>query len=275
MKNVITRSLSGIVYIALIVGATVAGGWWFVALMALFAVFGTVEIQNIVAHRTGCSAPWWTRAIDMAGMLLMLSVAPASMTNAMIFDSWVVCAVLWLFIRLSAALAQREGDAFAHTAGSVFGIIYIALPLALLCYFVLSVVNPAPAVLSMFILIWLNDTGAFCFGSTLGKHRLCERLSPKKSWEGFWGGFGVCLVAGALLSYWMELPGVWCGIVYGAIVSIASTWGDLFESLMKRSAHVKDAGNLIPGHGGILDRIDSLLFVIPASAVFFAILLLV
>lgn len=274
MKNVITRSLSGIVYIALIVGATLGGGWWFMALMALFAIFGTIEMQNIVAHRTGSVSPWWIRGIDMAGMLLMLSVAPVAMTNAMMFDCWVIVAVLWLFIRLTAALAQHNGDVFAETAGSVFSIMYVGLPLALLGYFVLSFDNPAPAVLSMFILIWLNDTGAFCFGSTLGKHRLCERLSPKKSWEGFWGGFGVCLIAGGLLSAWMELPNFWYGIAYGAIVSVASTWGDLFESLIKRSAHVKDAGNIIPGHGGILDRIDSLLFVIPASAVFFAFLLL-
>lgn len=118
-------------------------------------------------------------------------------------------------------------------------------------------------VLTLFILIWLNDTGAYCVGCLIGRHKLFERLSPNKTWEGFFGGFVFAVAAGiaaALLcpSLGMSVVG---GAVLGAGVSIVATFGDLFESMMKRHRHLKDSGNVIPGHGGILDRIDSLLLV--------------
>jgi phosphatidate cytidylyltransferase len=127
----------------------------------------------------------------------------------------------------------------------------------------------AAAILWMFALIWINDTGAYCVGSTMGKHRLCERLSPKKSWEGFFGGMAFCIIASgiyALIAHGDMLT----SIAFGLLVCVFATWGDLFESMLKRSAGVKDAGNIIPGHGGVLDRIDSLLFVAPAAAIFAA-----
>ena len=116
-------------------------------------------------------------------------------------------------------------------------------------------------------MIWINDTGAFIVGSTLGKHRLFERISPKKSWEGF---LEDCCSTLSQLSYsinivatFFSLDGLslagWLGL--GAIATVFSTWGDLVESMIKRNLHIKDSGNIIPGHGGILDRIDSLLFV--------------
>ena len=124
----------------------------------------------------------------------------------------------------------------------------------------------------MFVMIWLNDTGAFLVGSAIGSHRLFARLSPKKSWEGFFGGFAFSIIAGYLAH--SLLPEYFAGYsanalgLLGAIVSVISTWGDLFESMIKRQMGVKDSGNLIPGHGGILDRIDSLLFVAPATFIF-------
>jgi phosphatidate cytidylyltransferase len=119
----------------------------------------------------------------------------------------------------------------------------------------------------MFALIWVNDTGAYCVGSTMGKHRLCERLSPKKSWEGFWGGMAFCVIASVIYALIMNYN-VLASVAFGIIVSLFATFGDLFESLLKRSAGVKDSGKLIPGHGGVLDRIDSLLFVAPAAAIY-------
>ncbi|MDE6280052.1 MAG: phosphatidate cytidylyltransferase, partial [Paramuribaculum sp.] len=118
------------------------------------------------------------------------------------------------------------------------------------------------------IMLWLNDTGAYCVGSLMGRHRLCERLSPKKSWEGFWGGMFFTAVGAVLLMPWY-MPGTpWIfGAGTGIIISIAATWGDLVESMLKRSQGVKDAGNILPGHGGILDRIDSLLLAAPVFAV--------
>jgi phosphatidate cytidylyltransferase len=125
-------------------------------------------------------------------------------------------------------------------------------------------------------MIWLNDTGAYCVGSLLGKHRLCERLSPKKSWEGFFGGLVFCIAAGIVASYILSdsiYSFMIITISLGVVVCVFATVGDLFESLIKRTLHVKDSGNLIPGHGGILDRIDSLLFVAPAVFFFYALVM--
>ena len=114
-------------------------------------------------------------------------------------------------------------------------------------------------------MIWLNDTGAYCTGSLLGRHKMFPRVSPKKSWEGFAGGLLFC-VAAAVGAWCFGIQGwdLWQWLVAGAVACAASTYGDLFESLLKRNAGIKDSGNLIPGHGGILDRIDSLLMVAPA-----------
>lgn len=279
MKNVIIRSISGTIYIALIILATVYGGWFFSLLIAAFIMLGTLEYQKIsIAVNNGTEdvenpgtppIPWALRATDMAAALSLAALASTGNDVATTSGLAIVLVSAYLLIRLSGALAQKHGHAPADTAMSLLGLFYIALPLSMLIYFRNIMSNDSVgAILGMFILIWLNDTGAFCVGCTLGRHRLCERLSPKKSWEGFWGGFVTCLVAGALMSGWMGTGPWWLGLVYGAAVSIAATFGDLFESLLKRTAKVKDAGNIIPGHGGVLDRIDSLLFAIPVSMLF-------
>ena len=128
-------------------------------------------------------------------------------------------------------------------------------------------------------MIWLNDTGAFCVGSLIGRRRLFERISPKKSWEGFYGGLLFSIIAGIVAGsplladhctaslHNANFTAVSLGIL-GLLVSIMSTWGDLVESMIKRTLGIKDSGHLLPGHGGILDRIDSLLFVAPATLLF-------
>ena len=133
--------------------------------------------------------------------------------------------------------------------------------------------------LALFIFIWLNDTGAFCVGTLIGKRRLFERISPKKSWEGFWGGLGLCILLAVVISYWFNDvfsgPNLYTWIGLSIVVSVFSTLGDLCESLIKRSIGVKDSGKLLPGHGGILDRIDSLLLVSPTALFFLSLLLLI
>ena len=126
--------------------------------------------------------------------------------------------------------------------------------------------------LAMFIRIWLSDTGAFVTGSLIGRHKLFPRISPGKTWEGFFGGIFFVVVSAVVMklsfasTFGSESIGVLCGM--GVIVAVFATWGDLVESLIKRTLGVKDSGKLLPGHGGILDRIDSLLLVVPASLVY-------
>jgi phosphatidate cytidylyltransferase len=270
MKNLIVRSLSGVVYIALIIGALYMGGWWWYALTALFTVLGTLEYQNIQAKRNGAELSVLLRALDLTGALMVWAVVPTfNYLSLNVLLALMLFVMLYILVRVSLSLRQTNGDAVGALTSSIFGVMYVAGPLALLNFAMATDDRAAAAILWMFALIWINDTGAYCVGSTMGKHRLCERLSPKKSWEGFFGGMAFCIIASgiyALIAHGDMLT----SIAFGLLVCVFATWGDLFESMLKRSAGVKDAGNIIPGHGGVLDRIDSLLFVAPAAAIFAA-----
>lgn len=271
MKNVITRSLTGIIYIGIIIGATLLGGWYFFALTMLFALLGINEFNRISdRHRL----PIVLSLIDMAGAAVMLTAACLWAQNT-ICPALFAGYVLYLIIRAVAQLYVHVEDPFGQLANSFTGQVYVALPLALLDVVYFNLASPA-VVMAMFVLIWLNDTGAFCVGSLIGRHKLFERISPKKSWEGFWGGMAFCIGAGVLMYYVfgtyypdMSLPAL---AGFGVTVSAFATWGDLIESLIKRTLKIKDSGNLLPGHGGILDRIDSLLLVVPATVCYFILL---
>lgn len=279
MKNVIKRTLSGAIYVALIVGAILAGNPFFLTLTLLLAVLASIELGKVTIH-----GQYAANCVIACVATLILCLLPTlvckpscsfchSLGNNVEITGIFALACCILAILISS-LYNKSQDAFSDLSKSVFGIIYVGLPLALLNWLYLTDDSNAILILIMFIMIWLNDTAAFCFGSLLGKHRLFERLSPKKSWEGFWGGFGCCIIFGTICClYWN--PTGWnmvTWIAYGAIASVFATWGDLFESLIKRTMHVKDSGHLIPGHGGILDRIDSLLFVAPVTTIFYFIL---
>jgi phosphatidate cytidylyltransferase len=123
-------------------------------------------------------------------------------------------------------------------------------------------------VLFAFLMTWTGDTAAYFVGSNLGKHKLWPRISPKKTWEGLAGEIGACLIAGPLLGAWLVGINVWQGLLIGALVAVFGTFGDFAVSLLKRMAHMKDSGTLIPGHGGILDRLDSLMFTFPLITYF-------
>jgi phosphatidate cytidylyltransferase len=147
---------------------------------------------------------------------------------------------------------------------------YIALPLAMLnC--IMSITAPR-LLLGVFMFIWIYDTGAYCVGMLLGRHRLFERISPKKSWEGVIGGIVFCVAGAYATHYWFDeffqVPDLTTWVGLSVVVAVFSTFGDLVESLIKRTVGVKDSGNIMPGHGGILDRIDSLLLVVPAVLIY-------
>lgn len=269
MKNIVTRSLSGIVYVALIVGCL----WWgplpTAILFALFGVLAVVELHKIMlgTPRTGIALA----AMALDGFIVALMAFMPWMFEASVEALLASLCVLFLYplFRFILALYDKGDSAFADSAASLMAPFYIGLPMLSVSFLRSGLHHGLFMVLAMFVLIWLNDTGAYCVGSTLGRNRMFPRLSPKKSWEGFAGGLVFCVVASLLA--WHFNP---CGMgaaewaLFGVLVCILSTLGDLFESLLKRNHHIKDSGNLIPGHGGILDRIDSLLFVAVGSLVF-------
>lgn len=267
MKNIVTRSISGVVYIALIVGSIMLGAPYFMALMAIFAIIAVYEFHTLIGHIQAAGKSHIPFIItDIAAVLSIIFLS--SRDIAFLFGSLILLSCYAVF-RIVLALYQHGGNALVSTAASFLGVLYIGLPLGIASaanYECHDIPQLRYMMLIIFVMIWLNDTGAYCVGSLFGRHRLFERLSPKKSWEGFWGGLFFSTAAGA--GCYFLCPGtadiwVWAGL--GMTVSIFATWGDLFESLIKRTAGVKDSGHIMPGHGGILDRIDSLLLVAPAT----------
>lgn len=269
MKNVVVRAASGAVYVALITGAILGGVMWFYLLTALLASMAVYELAGVVGAQRRGLVPAVAVALDATAAIIMAWLPIGGVFSAMSLLAPVLMA--YLLLRGLVALYDKRAHPFRNCAWGVFAAMYTGLPMMALN---LLYVDSYPAskwlVLIIFIMIWLNDTGAFCVGSTMGRHKMFPRLSPKKSWEGWAGGLIFCLVAGWVCGRWFNTMDMdmWQWIALGAVVCAFSTWGDLFESLLKRNSGVKDSGNIIPGHGGILDRIDSLLFVAPAVMLF-------
>lgn len=260
MNNMLLRALSGSVYVALIVLSLLFGENYnlFTFLMGVFAVVGILELEKLLATKSPISDI--ERFADIFVTLIAFT-AVYSLNNI-----WIAPAALLLYIPVRMILATnvRHENAVRSFLYSILAIVYIAIPLMVLSY---AAMLSYRFILTTFVLIWINDTGAYLSGCTFGRTKLCERLSPKKTWEGFIGGLVLSVVAGYFSHIYLNDPHM-TGVamaIYGAIVSIVSTFGDLFESMIKRTVGVKDSGNIIPGHGGILDRIDSLLAVAPIA----------
>lgn len=269
MINLIKRILSGVIYIALIVSAILLlenSPVMYLLVFSLFIVLGIGEM--ITMAKDDATQSWLVNVIDMFGGvgLFVGFYLHYYGTTLQSRSLWLLPLVCYILLRTIVQLYRPRQNALHSLERSYFSLGYVALPIALMNSIV-SITAPR-LLLGMFIFIWLYDTGAYCVGMLLGRHRLFERISPKKSWEGVIGGVAVC-VAGAFASYyWLDeffqVPDLATWVGLSVVVAVFSTFGDLVESLIKRTVGVKDSGHLIPGHGGILDRIDSLLLVTPA-----------
>lgn len=263
-KKLLTRTLSGIVYVAVITLCIFLSNWTIVLLGALLASLATIEFAKI-CHETEGSR--------MAALILDIAGNICLACSILGFPI-----ILWIFVmmvRFVMELYLHSDTPLKDLSHSMLSQIYIGLPMGMMVAIGYDMMNPA-ILFAMFLMIWINDTGAFLVGSAFGRHRLFERISPKKSWEGFFGGLIFNIGAAFLFNYYnssfFDMPGglpQWIG--FAVTVTVFATWGDLIESLFKRTLHIKDSGNIIPGHGGILDRIDSLLLVAPAIFIFFLI----
>lgn len=260
MKNILLRSFSGAIYVALIVAGVLVSKWTVLSLCLLLVILAQIEYFTLCNHNVK-NRNNGICVIDTLGAMILVG-GVWSYVNYQLLAGPVVY-LLYLLARLVMQLYISKSTGLVNLAYSFMGQLYIALPISLL-----SLMNQHIA-LAMFIFIWLNDTGAFIVGCSIGRHPLFPRISPKKSWEGFWGGIVFCIAAALLFGtfwpgYFMDMP---IGKLVGMAltVSIFATWGDLVESMIKRTLNVKDSGNIMPGHGGILDRIDSLLCVLPAT----------
>jgi phosphatidate cytidylyltransferase len=188
-----------------------------------------------------------------------------------------------VIIIMIAELYRKQDKPFDSLAQTFFGIIYIAVPFSLFPFSAFSrtglvsilahenIVFSPGIVIGFLLLLWANDTGAYITGISIGRHRLMERISPKKSWEGFFGGLIISVLAAWLFSGWLGVTDTKGWIVISLIISIAGTFGDLIESMLKRSTGVKDSGTIMPGHGGFLDRFDSAIISFPLVYLFISV----
>lgn len=251
----LVRALSGIVYIALLFGSVLAGPWWFLLFCTAIGIVALYEYQK---HVVGSWNMIWL------GVGATIQIALAFWAQNQLPGQVVVGAMGCLSLVALQSLFETNGT-FETSMKRVAGWLYVSVPLGLMLPLAFVAQKyEAERVLGLFLLIWTNDTFAYLTGRMFGKRKLFEKWSPNKTWEGALGGAIACLcIAVLVLGHWFEVetPLSW-GII-GLMVSIFGTLGDLIESQLKRNAGIKDSGSLMPGHGGALDRFDSVLMVTP------------
>ena len=272
MRNLIVRTLSGAVLLAIVLGAAYGGAYAYGGLLLFIVVVGMWEFFNIAKatgarpHRTlgliagvvfflTCFVQWMMPMNDSIGAELLIS-------GVLYFSALLpLCFILELF--------HDSETPVRNVATTLMAVIYVAYPMSLML-FIPSLITgewTAEAFLFYLFIVWGNDVFAYLTGVTMGKHKMAPRISPKKSWEGFVGGIVGAMAMGAIGSYVVGGPlGMWLGLSF--VVAITSVFGDLVESMFKREAGIKDSGNIIPGHGGILDRFDALLISSPFAFVY-------
>ncbi|WP_297162473.1 phosphatidate cytidylyltransferase [uncultured Porphyromonas sp.] len=270
MSTFTTRLISGTVYVALIVLVlllSMVWGLWI--LLSFFAVAGIIEFNRL----TGINRPYIFRIVldCAAAVWLLYATAQYGMAISHGLAIFLPYLLYLLYVVCRSAFLPHQAM-LPSLSNSLIGQLYIAVPLALTIRLTL-VVDPFSSMtqfdglllLAIFIFIWVNDTGAYLVGSRWGKRRLAPNISPKKTVEGSIGGLLLVLLSAVVLRLLLFPELSWLRILLIAtVVAVFGTIGDLFESSLKRQAGVKDSGKLIPGHGGILDRIDSLLLAVPA-----------
>lgn len=271
MNNILTRALSGAVYVALISLLVLYGPEGHLALALLFLVFSTMEWTSL-EYDSNKSLPNLFAMFTGIGAIVLASHGVVENDIARYtLITLVTLIAIFCIARLTFSSEEQSIRKLFHT---VFGIIYIAVPLTLLAGFSdIALYSGSDYLMIVFILIWSNDTFAYLAGSQFGKHKLFERISPNKTWEGFFGGMaGTFLLSFFVIPLFFDGFAPWHLAGLALLVTIFGTLGDLFESGIKRYYKVKDSGRSIPGHGGFLDRIDSLLFVLPPSYLYIRIL---
>ena len=285
MKNLIVRTITGLIFVAAIVASFLRPE----AMVLLFSIItgltvweftGLVnDIERVTVNRFICTV---AAVYFFYAMTYFCSDLYGGVAKSVVFIPYLVT-IIYLLV---AELYAKQTDPVSNWAYTMLSQMYIALPFSLLNVLAFTATPHGMIAfnsilpLSVFIFLWVNDTGAYCTGSLLGRHKLFPRISPAKSWEGSIGGAIFVLAAAYAIGYYdnmlvldgdnsgrgmLSIP-AWLGL--GLVVVVFGTWGDLVESLFKRTLGIKDSGNILPGHGGMLDRFDSSLLAIPAAVVY-------
>ena len=273
MNNLITRTLSGIVFVAAIAGALLGGPLTFYLVFLIITGWCQFEFYKLASS-------------DEANILMPLAITAGVIIfslNFLVAGGYIDGKhLLWLLLLPPVIwvveMFRKSHHPFRNLTYTLTGLVYPTLLMASVTY--LAFISgdehaySHKLVLGLFVLIWVNDTFAYIAGVGLGKHKLLPGISPKKSWEGWIGGTLFTLLAAWVMFMLQGLFPLIHWLALAVIVSVTGTLGDLGESFLKRSAGVKDSGNIIPGHGGILDRMDAALFIFPSSCFYLSLTLL-
>ena len=267
VKNLIIRSISGAVLVVLLLGGVLCSDLTCFLILPLVALGCQAELLK-TERKALPALSVKTGVIYAAAVYAAMAVVQHTAGKAPALMLGTVMLALYPFVRGGMQMYRREAQPLLPVACETFALFYTAVPVAALLQ--LSVTLGAEIyrtlIAVLFIIVWINDVGAYLTGMLLGRHKLFERLSPKKSWEGFFGGVIFATAAGGMAGAWWihEDPRIWA--VIGLCTAVAGVFGDLFESMLKRAAGLKDSGRIIPGHGGLLDRFDAFLFAAPVYA---------
>jgi phosphatidate cytidylyltransferase len=258
------------------------GGFWLhpvsFFLTGMIMLLGTQYEYYLMIRRTGVKPQMLSGIITAVTAYVTSTLIAAELIPV----RSIMVVIPMMIVMIIAELYRREEKPFDSLAHTFFALLYTTLPFSMFPFAAfgykgLNSLIPHASysfspgiILGFFILIWANDTGAYLVGISFGRHRLMERISPKKSWEGFFGGVIAAIIVAFLLSGWFGVVNNIHWIIIAVLISVAGTYGDLAESMLKRSIGVKDSGTVMPGHGGFLDRFDSAIISFPLVYLFIA-----
>lgn len=287
LKNFLVRTASGAVLLGIVLAAIFSGVWGYGALLLAVTIIGVWEFYGLARAKGSepqrCMGMLMSLALFFAGFISSLYIYGETDDQEVLglgVFLLLIFAMLLVITFVIEVFRNRQTPMY-NIATTIMGAVYVALPMAILTILP-SGLNAIiyrgevwiPWVFLFYLfLVWGNDVFAYLVGVTMGKHRMCERLSPKKSWEGFAGGIlGSAAVGAIAASVLGGSYGVWIGLAI--VVALSSVVGDLIESMFKRDAGVKDSGAIMPGHGGILDRFDALIISAPFALIYLYIIMM-
>lgn len=276
LKNLASRIVTGTVFVAVLIGGILYDQYSFLLVFSLITILTSYEFYGLL-NKTKITQANCSVVLNTLGSLLLFFSGYVTFSgNYNDFPAFVIY-IGYFLVLFASELFLKKKNPLHSLAYSALGQLYVALPFCLLSFLAFSYNSGNEyhyaLVFALFLFIWVNDSFAYLTGSILGKHRMFERVSPKKSWEGFIGGAVFTIAVAVLYAQYHPLLSLFAWVGFAIILIVFGTLGDLIESLFKRTLGVKDSGKLLPGHGGILDRLDSVIFAIPAQFVYIEILI--
>jgi phosphatidate cytidylyltransferase len=268
LKKLITRTITGIVLVLVMLTAIIVSQYSFALLFLVILTASVSEFVNLYKHSEVRPNKFFAYSVSISLFVVSFLIAQGLIEIKYFFG------LLPCFLMIMAAELYRKKDKPAENiAVTIFSIIYLAIPVSLISFLVFPEILGGNAytpkiLIALFALIWIYDSGAYLVGVSIGKHRLFERISPKKSWEGAIGGTLIAIAASYFISGFIPEIKLIHWIAISILTVVSSTFGDLTESMFKRYFGIKDSGNILPGHGGVLDRFDSLFFAAPVVVMY-------